>query len=301
MVIKANIYQIKKPDRGVRKDKATVPLLFSSPHSGREYPEDFGYGCDLFDLRRTEDNYVDELFSGAPDKGAYYLGALFPKTYIDPNRALDEIDPHLLCGESKFEFESESGFGLGGQSGPGPRAMAGIGLFHRLVRRHISIYSRHLSDAEITRRIDTYYTPYHAQMSDILDGLYNQYDRVWHVDCHSMPSGSLSSSKASTLLPDFVIGDLDGTSCAAEFSDVIRRVLVDKGYKVAMNVPYKGAYILENYGRPAQGRHSLQLEINKALYIDEYSLYKKPGFVDLQSDMADLMNAIIHHVHHQIR
>lgn len=259
-----------------------LPLVFDSPHSGRIYPEDFYHICDDLDLRRAEDLYVDEFFNSAPNAGACYLEAHFPRSYIDVNRSLEDIDPLLL--EEKWP----------GHTFTTPRAHAGIGLIRRLLKADYPVYDRKLTLEETRHRIETYYAPYHDKLKAIIDTLHDTYGQIWHINCHSMPSNGYKgrNGQFTSPLADFVIGDLDGTSCAREFSFTIRDCLKSMGYKVAMNDPYKGVEILQRYGLPHLNRHSLQIEINKALYIDEDRLEKTPEYNRLKMDIMKL----IHHI-----
>lgn len=264
-----------------------IPVIFDSPHSGRSYPEDFDFACDFDVLKRAEDNYVEEFFSHAPKYGATFLHALFPRTYIDVNRARNDIDPDLLDGEWCKDTIL-----------PTTRSHAGIGLIRRLVKPGVPLYNRKLSIKEIDDRISTYYDPYHNLLSEKLEHLHYNFGQVWHINCHSMPSQkNRSRSLRGTIhflseQPDFVLGDRDGTSCHADFTRSIRAFLKDLGYKVAINNPYRGVEIVRRYGAPTTGRHSLQLEINKALYWDEQSHKKTNNFENLQENLDKLIEFI---------
>lgn len=264
-----DVYEVSRPDR------AALPLVFDSPHSGRVYPGDFNHACPPIALEASEDNRIDELFSSAPAHGASYLCALFPRTYIDPNRAIDDIDPGLLVEPWP------------GRAAPTHRAHAGNGLVRRIVRPGIPIYDRKLSAAEVKRRIDDFYVPYHDALARLLDEAHYNFGQVWHVNCHSMPSREGWSGQ-----PDFVVGDLEGASCQRAFTHLVRDALKDMGYRVAINNPYKGVEILNRYGQPGKGRHSLQLEVSKALYWNESKQKKTSGFAALQRDIDRLIARI---------
>jgi N-formylglutamate amidohydrolase len=268
----ARIYRIDRPLQA-------LPLVFDSPHSGRDYPEDFGYSCDFNGLRRAEDNHVDELFESAPAHGGTLLCALFPRTYIDVNRAGDDIDPELLpAGE-------EAG-------APTDRSHAGIGLIRRLLRPGQPVYSRLLSIAEIRHRIETYYAPYHEALEKLIAGAHYNFGQVWHINCHSMPSSrSLSYLPNGGIYPrqpDFVLGDRDGTTCAPDFTRDMRDYLKERGFRVSINNPYKGVELVRRHSDPLRGRHSLQIEINKALYWDEDAGEKSRNFNKLKSEIEKL-------------
>ena len=232
-------------------------------------------------LEKAEDNYVDDLFSAAPDHGGTLLCALFPRTYIDVNRAVDDIDPDLLDGHWPHDMN------------PTPRSHAGIGLIRRVLKPGIPVYDRRLSVSEIVHRIENYYKPYHAQLETALDELHYNFGQVWHVNCHSMPQSSsfpsMLSRPAITVLPDFVLGDRDGTSCDLAFTHTLRDFLKGLGYRVAINNPYRGVELVRRYASPATGRHSIQIEINKGLYWDESKLQKSRNYNRLKGDIEKLI------------
>ncbi len=258
-----------------------IPLIFDSPHSGRVYPEDFHHACPREALARAEDNDVDVLFEPAPRHGAFLLCATFPRTYIDVNRAKTDIDTDLLA-----------------EPWPGPlipssRSHAGIGLIHRLVRPGLPIYDRRLPVAEIQHRLNHYYHPYHSALKRLLDDAHYRFGQVWHINCHSMPSATALTTGPRNmhhLQPDFVLGDRDGTSCALDFTHALRDALKGMGYRVAINNPYKGVEIVRRSAHPAAGRHSIQIEINKALYWDEKNGEKNKNFNMLKSDIEKFIS-----------
>jgi N-formylglutamate deformylase len=254
----------------VFQPETPLPLIFDSPHSGRIYPDDFDFACSFEELRRAEDNHVDELYSCVTAYGGTLLCALFPRSYIDANRSKTDMDLTLLKGEW-----------------PGPvddtgRSHAGIGIIRRLVKPGVPVYDRSLSVEEVEARIKTYYEPYHAALKKILDDAHYKFGRVWHINCHSMPSmpdGSLS---------DFVIGDRNGTSCDPDFSQALQIFLQGLGYRVALNKPYKGMELIRRYSAPDAGRHSVQIEVNKALYWDELTLAETKRSAALKSDIEKM-------------
>lgn len=273
--------------RITRPQGTSLPLIFDSPHSGRDYPGDFDYVCSRPDLESAEDSFVDELFSAAPAHGAALLCALFPRSYIDVNRAEDDIDPGLL-GERGAEIYPHP-------INPSARSDAGIGLIRRLVKPGAPVYGRALTYAEIQKRIETYYRPYHDALQKLVDEAHYNFGQVWHVNCHSMPSASakprqpLPLNRGRSQTVDFVLGDRDGTTCAPEFTRAIRDYLRSLGYTVTVNDPFKGVELIARHSNPARGRHSLQIEINKALYMDESSGRKTPGFEKLKTDIEKLV------------
>ena len=266
-----NVYKIAYPER------QTVPLVFDSPHSGEFYPNDYNYSCDLTLLRQTEDRFIDEIYAGVTKIGAPLLSAQFARNYIDVNRAEDEIDPDLLEADWPNPYS------------PSVRASAGHGVVHRLIRAGSPIYTRRLSVAEVQNRIDCYYRPYHAALKHLLDRTYEIFGEVFYIDCHSMNSPNAPEGSAfSRGQADFVLGDRDGTTCNPKFTRSIRDFLVDLGYKVYINEPYKGVELLKRYSDPLRSRHSLQIEINKSLYLNEKTQEKNKNFNSLKEDIEKL-------------
>jgi N-formylglutamate amidohydrolase len=259
-----------------------VPLVFDSPHSGTEYPADFRYSCPLSALRSSEDLYVEDLFGAAPDQGATLHAALFPRCYIDVNRALDDLDPALLDGPWPDPLA------------PGAKTKLGIGLVRRFATPGLPVYNRKLAVAEVAGRIERYYRPYHQALDEVCDRLHAKFGVVWHINCHSMQSrgSSMTDDGPAAVRADFVLGDRDGTSCAPELTDFVKRVISGRGYRVKVNDPYKGVELVRRHGRPAQRLHSLQIEINRALYMDEATLERADGYDRLKADLSHLLEAL---------
>jgi N-formylglutamate amidohydrolase len=258
-----------------------IPLVFDSPHSGADYPADFRYSCPLEILRMAEDAWVDELYGAAPEHGATLIGALFPRSYLDANRHHADIDETLLDAPWPGEVR------------PGEKTKLGHGLVRRLAKPGLPVYDRKLSVAEMQARIQTYYKPYHEALQQALDRLHSKFGVVWHINCHSMPEhGNEMSSDPGAVRADFVLGDRDGTTCDAEFTDFVRRVLVGCGYDVKVNEPYKGVELVRRHGRPAENRHSLQIEVNRRLYMDEKRIAKTDNFSNLTTDIGHLIEAL---------
>ncbi len=261
---------------------AHVPLVLDSPHSGTAYPDDFGAAVPLARLREAEDSYVDELYAGGPGKGAVLIAARFPRSYIDPNRSLLDIDNALL--ESPW---------------PGPAVRSrktdlGIGLIWRVLDSGEPIYDRKLAVAEVKRRIVEYHQPYQRAVKDALDAAHEHFGAVWHLNLHSMPalSGSISEEGPGKRRADFVLGDRDGSTCEPEFTAHVAEALRDMGYEVRINDPYKGVELVRAFSDPADGRHSLQVEVNRRLYMDERTREKAPGFDALRADLDRLLDAV---------
>ncbi len=267
------------------------PVVYNSPHSGNIYPGDFGYSCPLPLLARAEDTGVDQLFADAPAQGAPLLKALFPRTYIDVNRALDDIDPAMLAEKWPDEIARNG------------RSAAGHGLIRKLVRPGQSVYDRKLSLSEVRHRIDTYYLPYHAALKNLLDETWNNFGQVWHIDCHSMPSTSAYVTNGTLFRPstgtqvDIVLGTRDGTTCSPYFVKELKYFLERLGYRVSINNPYKGVDILRRYGDPLRNRHSLQIELSKALYLDEETNELTSAATDLKNNLSKMMGFIRDYAH----
>lgn len=277
-----------------------LPLIFDSPHSGAVYPEDFGYTCDFDVLKQAEDHYVDDLFSFVPKQGAALLAAEFPRSYIDVNRAMDDIDPNLLLSR----YWPEDKFGA---IAPTHRSDVGIGLIRRLVKPGVPVYNRTLEPEEITKRIENYYKPYHRKLEQLLDMAHYNYGAVWYINCHSMPDstavphnpiGIVGRDKPRSV--DFCLGDRDGTTANIHFTHMLRDFLKGLGYKVSINDPFKGVELVRRYGCPPRGRTAIQIEINKALYMDEESGEKSKNFKILKGDLEKMVVFITAHIRKQL-
>ncbi|MEO1293129.1 MAG: N-formylglutamate amidohydrolase [Pseudomonadota bacterium] len=258
------------------------PLVFDSPHSGSIYPDDFRHSIDRMILRRSEDAHADELFSGVTEAGGTLLHALFPRCYIDPNRAEDDLDVTLIDGPWP------------GEVAPSYKTLQrGVGLIWRDMRDQGPIYDRTLSVAEVQARIEGYWRPYHQALADLVEARAATFGHVIHLNCHTMMSwGDRTTEDGTVARPDFVISDRDGTTAAADVMEAIVEFLRASGATVAVNDPYKGFELVRRHGRPGDGRHSVQIEINRALYMDERTLAKTPGFLEIQA----LMTRLAHHL-----
>ncbi len=269
-----------RPGVFVRRDAtvAPAPVVFDSPHSGRDYPEDFGHAAPLEILRLAEDAFVDELLDDAPAEGIGLLTALFPRSYIDPNRHEADIDETLLAEPWPHGAE------------PSGRSERGLGLLRRLISPKIPVYDRALAVSEVENRIAGFYRPYHGELKAMLDAAHERFGAVWHIDWHSMKA--MGRGRNATRRADFVLGDLDGAACGGEFTQLVRQTLAGMGYSVRLNDPFKGAELVARYSDPGRGRHSLQIEINRQLYLDEQQVAKTHGFEGLKADLRRLMAAV---------
>jgi N-formylglutamate amidohydrolase len=257
-----------------------VPVVFDSPHSGSNYPGDFNHVVPADKLRRAEDMYVDELFGSAPARGATLIAALFPRSYIDPNRSLEDLDPELLAESWPDPVR------------PGEKARLGHGLIWRLCPPDMNLYVEKLTPEAVRSRIDCYWQPYHDTLRGALDELYRRFGAVWHLNCHSMPSATRGPFLNGGGQADFVLGDRDGTTASPDFVHFVHEYLRGMGFSVKLNDPYKGVELVRAYSDPARSRHSLQIEINRALYMDEMTFERLPGFADLQGALDRLIVAI---------
>ena len=261
-----------------------LPLVFDSPHSGQTYPADFNYACAFDELEKAEDKFVDDLFDCVPTHGGALLCALFPRSYIDVNRAATDIDPELL-----HEPWPHS------EIAPSARSDAGIGLIRRLVRPGVPVYNRVLPADEILHRITHYYAPYHSALADLINKAHYNFGQVWHINCHSMPSSSARPRRPMRMTGgrpremDIVLGDRDGTSCDLDFTHAVRDFLRGLGYSISINDPFKGVELVDRYSNPDRGFHSLQIEINKSLYMNEDTGEKTANYAAVKTDIEKLV------------
>jgi N-formylglutamate amidohydrolase len=255
-----------------------VPLVVASPHSGSDYPAEFvaASRLDPVTLRRSEDAFVDEIFAAAPRLGAPMLAARFPRAYLDVNREAWELDPAMF-GDALPDYVNARS----------SRVRMGLGTIARVVASGEEIYGGKLYFAEAQERIEQLYRPYHATLTRLVDETAADFGFCLVVDCHSMPSGSQGS--AGREAADIVLGDCHGAACAPRIVEIARRYLTQRGFVVALNAPYAGGFTTGHYGRPRQRRHALQIEINRAIYMDERNYRRRPGFARLSEEMAGLI------------
>ncbi len=261
---------------------AAVPLVFDSPHSGRNYPEDFVYACSWQRLRRAEDTDVDDLYSFAPQLGATLVAAEFPRSYLDPNRRVEDVDTSIIEGRWPHAVD------------PSPKTSSGIGLIWRVLDDNSPIYARKLTVQEVERRIARCHAPYWAAVSTAIAAAYTAHGRVLHINCHSMPeiAGPLSWVKPGTRFADVVLGDRDGTTCSVEFTTLLQDAFRAEGLSVALNDPYKGVELVKRFGRPQDNRHSIQIELNRKLYMNEATRERNANYGELQAALARVMRKV---------
>ena len=266
-----------RPPVGARR----LPLILSSPHSGREYPACFvaASRLDFAALRRSEDSFVDRIFAHAPEFGASLLTARFPRAYVDVNREPYELDPDM--------FEAP----LPDHVRRSPRAADGLGTIARITAPGTAIYRGRLSFREAERRIQSLYMPYHAALQRLLQATRERFGCAILLDCHSMPS-SAAPRDARGRRADIVLGDRHASTAAAALLQAVRERLADMGFAVACNHPYAGGAITQRYGRPGDGVHALQIELCRALYMDEGRLCPLDGFFSLRQNMDSLMETL---------
>ncbi len=255
-----------------------LPLVLASPHSGTDYPRDFvrASRLDPIALRRSEDSFVDEIFAAAPELGAPLLAARFPRAYVDVNREAFELDPTMFTDTLPDFVNARS-----------PRVRMGLGTIARIVASGEEIYSRKLSFAEAKHRIEALYHPYHQALRGLLDDTAASFGGYLLIDCHSMPSAA--SAVGGQDPADIVLGDCHGTTCARPIIEAAQHFLTERGLAVAINSPYAGGFTTGHYGHPQFGRHALQIEINRSLYMDERNYRRRPALARLAGDMAELI------------
>lgn len=262
-------------------------LVLDSPHSGTHYPADFGYACDHMSLRRAEDTHVEKLYDFVPALGVAWIEALFPRSYLDANRNLTAIDTSLFDEPWPDPLEVDPAVLS--------KVRLGKGLIWRLTDDGLAIYERRLSVREIQDRIDQCWRPYHGAVAHAIDAAHRRHGYCIHLNCHSMPA--VASSHATDFPglahADFVIGNRDETSASAALSQLICAHLAGLGYSVSYNHPYKGVELVRRYSDPVQHRHSIQLEINRKLYMNEQTLEITSGFGPLQRSLQSLLALLL--------
>jgi N-formylglutamate amidohydrolase len=256
--------------------RQTIPFVFNAPHAGAVYPRAFLAASRLegVALRRSEDAFVDELFAPIVGLGAPLMTARFPRAYLDVNREPYELDPRMFEGRLPPFANTRS-----------MRVAGGLGTIPRIVADGQEIYRGRLSVDEGLRRIEWLYKPYHRMLRQLVHRTARSFGRAVLIDCHSMPSTSLAKEEAAKA--DVVLGDRYGTSCSTVLTDLVEAALRSRGYAVVRNKPYAGGFITEHYGEPALGRHTLQIEVNRALYMDERSLARRPDLPKVAGDLRD--------------
>ena len=258
-----------------------APIIFNSPHSGSVYPDDFlkASRIDLASLRRSEDSFMDELIAGLSDLGFPTVSVNFPRSYVDVNREPYELDPRMFAGRLPSFANTRS-----------MRVAGGLGTIPRVVGDGQEIYGERIAVDDALARIEMLYKPYHRALRRLINKAHRAFGTVIVVDCHSMPSVGVSREEPRR--PDVVIGDRYGTSCAPILADTVEETMRALGYSVGRNKPYAGGFITEHYGNPASGLHTIQLELNRAIYMDERRRERGPRFAQVAADFGALAEAL---------
>src|SRR6202140_3255444 len=260
------------------------PAVFNSPHSGSVYPRAFlgTTRLDIATLRRSEDSFVDELVAGVVGRGYPLMRAHFPRCYVDVNREPYELDPRMFDGRLPSFANTRS-----------MRVAGGLGTVARVVGDAQQIYDQRIAVAEALRRIEGLYKPYHRALRRLFMRLHRDFGAAILIDCHSMPS--TTGGRDERPRADLVLGDRYGTSCVGAVAETIEETMRGFGYAVSRNKPYAGGFITEHYGNPATGLHAIQLEINRALYMDERRYERSASFARLAGEfelLSDRLAAI---------
>jgi N-formylglutamate amidohydrolase len=265
----------------IRPRRMVAPIVFNSPHSGRNYPERFlaMTRLDHLSIRQSEDAFVDEFFARAPHLGAPLLRAHFPRAYLDVNREPWELDPTMFVEPLSDRFNTTS-----------PRVAAGLGTLARVVAENKPIYRERLTFEDARMRIEGIYHPYHAALQNLLTEAASSFGVAVLIDCHSMPRLGRHGERAT---PDIVLGDRYGTTCSPVLIDLVETGFTAAGLKVARNRPYAGGFCTRSYGRPQHGVHALQIELSRHLYMNEATLEKNAGFEPLRQLIEGMIHALI--------
>jgi len=262
-----------------------------SPHSGTQYPDDFNYAVDFADLRRCEDTHVEKLWAAVPAVGGTLIHATFPRSYTDVNRTEFDIDVSMLEGDWP------------GRAEPSKRCLElGNGLVFSKTTTLQPIYDRKLTIQEVQHRIQTCWKPYRQALTQALETCSRPHGKRWHLNLHSMPSNAyerLGLGKGK-VLADVVLGNLQGAACGADFTAFVAQAFEQRGYTVSINDPYVGMDLLKTYGAPEKHHHSLQIELNRALYLNEQTREPLPQFGKVQADITSLLSDLARHIQQQL-
>jgi len=260
-----------------------IALVCDSPHSGTTYPDDFGYSVALADLRKCEDTLVDALWADVPNVGGTLIHARFPRSYIDTNRACIDIEVAMLSDPWPGEVQASE------------RCLTlGNGLVFSKTTTLADIYDRKLATGEIQRRIDSCWKPYRHALSEALRNTRTAFGRAWHLNLHSMPSNAYErlGRVSTTPLADVVLGDLHGRSCSPAFTRCVTDAFQALGYRVSINDPYAGQDLIREHGQPGTGCESLQIEINRKLYLDEETREPNARYPQTRRDVSHVLRVI---------
>lgn len=265
----------------IHPETRSTSVVFASPHSGRDYPWTFLRRTELdkLSIRSSEDAFVDQLFDCAPQYGAPFLCAGAPRAFVDLNRSAEELDPALIDGVSRH--------------GHNPRIASGLGVIPRVVAGGRAIYRGKLPLAEAKRRIDLYWRPYHEMLGRQLNEARGLFGEAILVDCHSMPHEAMDAiARGAVRRPEVVIGDRFGASADGEIVERIEAAFAAAGLTVVRNAPFAGAYIVQQYGRPERRQHAVQIEIDRALYLNEALVRPNGNFNEFRRLMRQVVSEI---------
>jgi N-formylglutamate deformylase len=270
-------------DLAVKTIAGSTPLVLDSPHSGVGYPDDFRHACDLRVLRQAEDTHVEKLYDFAPQLGVAWIEALFPRSYLDANRDTTEIDVSMFDEPWPDPVEADS------------KVHLGKGLVWRCTDDGVPLYERRLTVREVQARIERCWRPYHAAVAQAITAAHARHGYSIHINCHSMPAiaASHATEFPGLVHADFVIGDRDGTSADPALSRKICDHLKSLGYQVEYNHPYKGVELVRRYGDPVHGRHSIQVEVNRMLYMNEKTLELHAGCEPLKHGLRSMIELLL--------
>jgi len=278
-MVSAAIESARAAQDVVRVVEGRTALVFDSPHSGTLYPADFDFVCEPALLRTAEDTHVEKLYDFAPALGIGWVEALFPRSYLDANRSERDVDVTMLDGPWPGELAHDPTAET--------KVRLGKGLVWRYTDEGVQLYGRRLRPQEVLDRIERCWRPYHAAVAKAIDAAHARHGYSLHLNCHSMPAvaGSHATDEPGLVHADFVVGDRDGTTADPRLSAQLAQFLRERGYDVALNFPYKGVELVRRYSDPARHRHSIQLEINRKLYMDERTLELLPQAERLRTDL----------------
>ncbi len=271
----------KTPYQVVLPEQRTTSVVFSSPHSGRDYGWSFlrKSVLDGMAIRSSEDAFVDQLFEAAPEFGAPFIHATTPRAFLDLNRSAEELDPALVEGVRKTSHN--------------PRVASGLGVIPRVVSNGRSIYSGKISINEARARIAAHWQPYHDALQGLLDQSLNEFGEAILIDCHSMPHEAVDAlAHSGVKRAEVVLGDRFGAAAHPEVMEQVEAAFVRAGLSVARNAPFAGAYITQHYGRPSRRQHVVQVEIDRALYMNEARIRPNGNFKNFQKMMRQVMSDI---------
>ncbi len=265
-----------------RPDALSGPMIFASPHSGREYAADFLAQAvlDRQAIRSSEDAFVDDLFGMAPEMGAPLLAARAPRAFIDLNRAADELDPGVIEGIARAPHN--------------PRISSGLGVIPRVVAGGRSIYRGKLSLSEVDARLKRFWHPYHKALAGLVEEVRAECGQAVLIDCHSMPHEAIEAhTRPGQPRPEVVLGDRYGATAGREVMERVEAAFAGAGLRVGRNAPFAGAYVAQAYGRPSRGVHVVQVEIDRALYMDEVRVEKLAGFGGFRDLIAGVVAELV--------